>query len=361
MARGPPRRDALGRSPARHDAQTTSRRVVSLLRRESVEPAAHRVVGRAGIGGSPVDGRPIFLGNAVQQRVNPNVTSVFLLTNTTQGSRYSLTGQLAQRVGAQRFSLAYTYGQSRDVSNGIRNSPQSNWEYNQLIDPRNPGLALSNFDLRHRVVASAVLTHDWRPGYTFGVSAVYTAVSGAPFSYVYNGDGNRDGSSNNDPVYIPRDSADARIVLSAADVAAGRTPSSVWQDMNAFIRARPELDTRRGQIAPRNIGRTPWNQQLDLRFAQDLPYRGSGANRVQVTLDVINAGGIISKSWGRQYFVPNENNYNTYNFRVSSNASAAQGSYPNGFSFDKAADNKPYAFDPLNSRYQAQLGARLTF
>ena len=82
---------------------------------------------------------------------------------------------------------------------------------------------------------------------------------------------------------------------------------------------------------------------------------------MQLTLDVINAGAIVSRSWGRQYFVPNENNYNTYNFRISRNASAAQGAYPNGFSFDKPAGNEPYTFDPLNSRYQMQLGARVSF
>lgn len=308
---------------------------------------------------SPIDGRPIFLGSATQQRLNPNITSVLYLTNTTRGQRYNVTGQVQQTVKALRASAAYTYGESRDVANGIRNSPQSNWEYNQMTDPRNPGLALSNFDLRHRVVGSLLWNHDWRPGYSFGVSAVYTGVSGAPFSYVYNADVNRDGSGNNDLIYIPRDFAGARIVPSAADVAAGRTAQSIWNDFNAFISARPELDSHRGQIAPRNIGRTPWNQQIDLRFSQDVPYRGTGANRVQLTLDVINAGAIVSKTFGRQYFVPNENNYDVYTLNATQ--TTGPGGSASGFTFAPIPENKPYQYDPLASRYQAQLGARVSF
>jgi len=310
---------------------------------------------------SPIDGRPVFLGSPVQQRINPNVTSVFYLTNTTRGDRYSLTGQLQQTVRALRAGVAYTYGQSRDVANGIRNSPQSNWEFNQVVDPRSPGLALSNFDLRHRVVGSLLFNHDWSPGYSFGVSAVYTAVSGSPFSYVYNTDVNRDGTGNNDLLYIPRDQADARIVPSAADVTAGRTAASIWSDFNAFISARPELDGRRGQIAPRNIGRTPWNQQIDLRFSQDVPYRGTAANRVQLTLDVINFGAVLSKTFGRQYFVPNENNYDVYTLSATPGQTAGPGGSASGFTFVPFQDNKPYAYDPLASRYQAQLGARVSF
>ena len=308
---------------------------------------------------SPIDGRPVFLGSPVQLRVNPNVSSAFLLTNTTKGSRYSLTGQVQQNLGAFRTSAAYTYGQARDVANGIRNSLQSAWEYGQTSDPRNPGLSPSFFDLRHRVVASLLWNHDWRSGYTFGFSALYSGASGSPFSYVYNTDVNRDGTGNNDLLYIPRDQADARIVPSAADVAAGRTAASIWNDFNGFIESRPELRSRRGQIAPRNIGRTPWNHQIDLRFAQDVPYAAATGRRVQLTLDVINFGAVLSKTFGRQYFVPNENSYDVYTLNATE--TKGPGGAASGFTYVPFQQNKPYSYDPLASRYQAQLGARVSF
>lgn len=309
-------------------------------------------------GTSPIDGRPIFLGTATQLRVNPNVTSVFLLTNTRSGDRYSLTGQASQTIGGLRGSVAYTYGQSRDVSNGIRNSPQSNWEFNQVSDPRRPGLSQSNFDIRHRVVASLLYTAAWRQGWNTGASLFYSGVSGSPFTFTYVNDYNRDGSSNNDLLYVPKDEADARIVPAAGDT---RTAHQIYEQFNSFIESQSGLRNHRGQIVPRNAGRTPWNHQIDLRVSQDIPFATLSSDRLQLTLDVINAGALLGEKFGRQYFVPNENNYNFPTLRVTQNASAAAGSAPTGFSFDPVKDNKPYQYDPLNSRYQAQLGARILF
>jgi outer membrane receptor protein involved in Fe transport len=305
---------------------------------------------------SPVDGRPIFQGSAVQQRVNPAFTSVFLLTNTDQGDRYSITGQLRKTlVNGFQGSAAYTYGRSHDVSNGIRNSPQSNWEYNQVADPRNPVAAFSNFDVRHRVIADISWQHAWRPGYTFGVSAVYSGVSGSPFTFVYTGDANRDGSSANDLIYVPRDLADARIVAATGDT---RTPQDIWNQLDAFIKSQPGLDAARGSIVGRNAGRTPWNHEVDLRLSQDLPVVGTGKQRAQVTLDIINFGAMLGTKLGRQYFVPNENNYNFPTLRVTrTDASGA----PSGFSFDPVPNNEPWQYDELNSRYQMQLGLRFSF
>jgi hypothetical protein len=64
--------------------------------------------------------QPIFPGTGT---VNAKYTSSYLLSNTKDGYRYSLTGQVNKTF---RFGLnvmaAYTYGQSKDITNGIRNS-----------------------------------------------------------------------------------------------------------------------------------------------------------------------------------------------------------------------------------------------
>lgn len=305
---------------------------------------------------SSVDGRPVFLGSPVQQRVNPNFTSVFLITNTKQGFRYNLTGQLRKTfdMGVDG-SIAYTYGRARDVGNGIRNSPQSNWEYNQVPDVRNPSLSNSNFDIRHRVVSQLGYTKHWSGNYNTGMSAVFTGSSGSPFTYIYASDANRDGTGNNDLIYVPRDEADARIVPAAGDT---RSAHDIWVALDGFLNSQPGLNALRGQIAPRNSGRTPWNKQLDLRFTQDLPVGGPLGRNVQLTLDVMNAGALLGTTWGRQYFVPNEENYNFKLMRVTK--TDANG-VATGFSFDGVPNNTPWQYDNLTSRYQAQLGVRYNF
>ena len=105
---------------------------------------------------------------------------------------------------------------------------------------------------------------------------MFTASSGSPFTYIYASDANRDGTGNNDLIYVPKDSADFRYVAAAGDT---RTPSQVWQALDSFIKSQPGLDALRGQIAPRNTGRTPWNSQVDLRVMQDLPVAGSAGHK----------------------------------------------------------------------------------
>lgn len=303
---------------------------------------------------SAVDGRPVYQGSPVSLRVNPNFTSVFLLTNTHKGNRYSLTSQI-QKSAANGVDgmLAYTYGQSRDISNGIRNSPQSNWEFNQVSDPRNPGLTASNFDIRHRVVGTLGWKKNWGRSQS-GASLVFTGASGSPFTFVYASDANRDGSGSNDLIYVPKDEADARIVPAASDT---RSAHDIWLALDGFINSQPGLASHRGMVAQRNAGRTPWNKQLDLRLMHTLPVAGN--HGVQLTLDVINLAALFGTTWGRQYFVPNENNYNFNTLRVTK-TDATTGA-ATGFSFDGVPNNTPWQYDALNSRYQAQLGLRYSF
>ena len=96
-----------------------------------------------------------------------------------------------------------------------------------------------------------------------------------------------------------------------------------------------------------------------LRVLQDIPLAGVGAgHKVQVTLDIVNVGAMLGTTWGRQYFVPNEENYNFKLLRItSSNASGV----PTGYSFDGVPNNTPWQYDNLSSRYQAQLGLRYSF
>ncbi len=96
--------------------------------------------------------QPIYSG----AKINSLYTNAYLLSNTKEGYRYSLTGQVSKTFDfGLNFMVAYTYGRSKDITNGIRNSMESNWQLNQSLSPNNPGLAYSNFDVPHRIVATA--------------------------------------------------------------------------------------------------------------------------------------------------------------------------------------------------------------
>ena len=281
-------------------------------------------------------------------------SSVFLLTNTDKGYRYTVTGSLDKTFEFTKASTlnvngAYTFGEAKDVANGQRNSPQSNWEYNQQVAPNVPVLTYSNFDVRHRILATTTFRHDWSGRSSTTVSMVYTGQSGSPFTYVYNSDLNNDGSSNNDVIFIPKDASQISLT------------TNNWAALDAYISADPYLNSHRGQYAERNGPRTPWNHRLDLRIAQDIPLTGAGPNQaLQVTFDVFNFSNLLSSSWGKYYFVPNLNNQDVFS-GLSLVGSRTNGVAPN-FSFaPPPAGAKPYAIDDFSSRWQMQLGLRYIF
>ncbi|AWM33721.1 TonB-dependent receptor [Hymenobacter nivis] len=337
--------------------------------------------------GFPFPTNPIPAGNTTPvstTKVNNGFSNAFFLTNTQQGYRYQLTGSLGKTF-ANVFdaNVAYTYGQSKDISNGIRNSPQSNWELNPAQNVNNPGLAYSNFDLRHRVVSSLNLHHNIGDRFTAYATAVLTFASGSPFTYVYNtnpGSFFGNGQQNVQLAYIPGSAADITLVSRANSSMPYTIEASGAQyaALSSFIDNDPYLKTRRGSYAERNGARTPWNDQADVRFMLEARLGNLSPNAagvvaaghsIQISFDVVNVGNMLNKNWGRQYFVPNTFN-STLGTGLSQVAFAdAAGNISTTYSagtFNRPAftyNGSPatYAIDQLASRWQGQLGLRYSF
>jgi len=294
-------------------------------------------------------------------------SNIFLLSNTSEGYRYNLTAQLSKvtnnmHIGAHatfnlNWSVAYTYGQSKDVANGIRNSMQSNWDYNPAISPNNPQLAYSNFDMRNHIVALLGGALNWNERNTTSLNFFYSGQSGSPYSLIYaSTPGNVINSSSALP-YIPTVAESNTMILDAANRAA----------FNAFVDADSYLKNRRGQYADRNGLRTPWNHDLDLKLMHEFKLSSTNkAHSLQISLDVFNVLNLLSNSWGHITFVSNTNNY-TVNFLkfVADASGKAVGDPSTGyaptFQFLQPTNNHYYTNDPINSRWQGQLGIKYSF
>ncbi|MGF6928293.1 hypothetical protein QFZ48_003793 [Chitinophaga sp. W2I13] len=292
--------------------------------------------------------QPIYSGTT-----DPHFSNAYLLSNTKKGYRYSFTGSVNRSFpsGIQA-SLAYTYGGSKDISNGIRNSMESNWQLNQALSPNNPGLAWSNFDVRHRIVGNVTYHKAWSNNWVTTVTIFATAQSGSPFTY---------GVVNNSIQGLPQQVS--LLYIPYADEAInyfrGKGISAEQQAaaFNAYIDGDKYLRGRRGQFTERNAGRTPWNVQADLHFAQE--YHFGGKQFITFTADVVNLTHLINSNWGTVYFSPN-----TFNSTASTGltpvfpAGQNPGGYP-VYTFENPG--KPYSVDFLNSRAQVQLGLRYSF
>lgn len=300
------------------------------------------------------DGREVYLGSGDQQKYGKGYTSVFGLTNTKQGFRYSITGSWQRRFGRiLSASLAWTVGESKDISNGVRVSPQANWEWNQTLDPNHPALSYSNFDLRHRVVGYVGFQKKWLKTGVSSLGLVVVGASGSPFTFTYAGDLDRDGSPMNDLLFVPA----RREQINLVDIknAAGMvtvTADEQWKQLDAYLAADPYLSTRRGQHAERNAARTPWNGQMDLHLSQDFKI---GKSVFQLTADLVNFGNLLSENLGQQHFVANTLN-SGYQLVTVASVTGEQAT----FRFNNPT-GKPYQTDPITSKWQAQLGLRLIF
>lgn len=308
------------------------------------------------------DNRPLYAYPTAAGKVSTNFTNTLLLENTNQGETYSLTAQLTKAFDFGLYvSGAYTYGKSTDVNSGGSSTALSNFQFNQIVNnPNRPELAYSNFDLRHRIVGSLnyVARYGKNKASATTFSLFYSGNSGSPFTYLYFGDLNQDGMNQNDLLFVPRTINDIRLVNltsgSGANQTIVATPAQQWEALNAFIESDEYLRSRRGQYAERNGARMPWEHQFDLRIMQDLGTMFKGTkNALQLSLDVINVGNLLNKSWGRQYFV--NNNASTL---INYNYNAATGG---GYTFRAPADNKAYQVSQFDSRWQAQIGIRYLF
>ncbi|NRB60443.1 MAG: TonB-dependent receptor [Winogradskyella sp.] len=301
------------------------------------------------------DNRPYFLETGDAIKINPNFTNVFLLTNTNKGYRYNLTLGLTKQTDHYNGYLGYTYGMSKDVSSTVRSSPAANYEWNQALVGNNPSLSFSNFDLRHKIVSNQSYNFNVGKNGIGLVSFLYNGRAGSPFSYVYRGDLNRDRSSRNDIIYVPRDASEINLIdLTDSNGNVTISANEQWISLNNFINNDPYLSQRRGKIAERNGARTPWNHELDMKLEYGLKLKNG--KKLSLSLDMLNVFNFINKDWGRLVFVPNvvNSSFSLLDFRgIENNEPQFQFNIPEG--------TEPYVTDAFNSRWRAQLGLNYSF
>lgn len=299
--------------------------------------------------------QPIFTGKSN----DPSFTAMYLLSNTHKGYRYSVTAQTSKRFP---FGLdvmaAYTYGVSKDISNGIRNSMESNWQLNQALNPNNPGLAYSNFDIRHRIIASLNYSKTYGR-YQTAVMVFFSTASGTPFTYGFVNNSIQGTGQQVSLAYIPKpEEASAffqtgNITLSNGTVVY-KTAGDQAEEFYKYIRSVPYLRSHEGQFTQRNAAHTPWNTDADLRVSQTFVI--SGTHSITITYDIFNVTALLNKNWGRVYYASD-----------LFNSTASIGLRPTGVTsggypiYIWEQPSVPYQTDLTASRWQMQLGLRYSF
>lgn len=276
-------------------------------------------------------------------------SAIYYLHNTNKGYSYSVSASVAKQFDCGLgLSAAYTFGHSFSVMDGISAQVSSVWSKTYAAEPDNAGLTYSLFDVPHKI--SATLSYSRRYARLFGttLSLVYQAYSGSRYSLTYyqnNIDVNGDSSRGNTPMYIPTRSELAAMQFESEEQ---RTAFGNYIESNRYLR------THRGRYAERNAMQTPFEHHLDLHIAQDFYFGAKTERKLQITLDVMNFGNMLSRSWGASYYL---SNWKLSPVEVYALDDDGSGNKTPRYRYRGATISK----NDLLSRWHMQLGVRVVF
>jgi len=306
------------------------------------------------------DNRAIFAGfnevniySATGTGVGFQDAGYIVLDNVKEGHQLSLTGKIAKRWDfGLRGDVAYTYQDSKDYTSIPAEIAADAFQRNPVVgNPNMPQLSWSRYGLKHRAISSWLYSKEYK-SMASTVGMFFEFGKGNRYSYTYAGDLNRDNIANNDLLYVPVTQADIHFgtVSSAGVVTVAPDAAAQWTALNAYIDQDPYLSTRRGQYAERNGASLPWYSQLDFRFMQDFNFKVKDRkNTIQISLDIMNLGNMLSSKWGVRQLV------NTTNPISVGGIDANNVPY---FVFNKSL-TKSYIDDfSTRSKWQMQLGIR---
>jgi hypothetical protein len=305
--------------------------------------------------GTLPDGRPYY-GGAGNNELNPDGgAGIYVIDNTSDGSSFNVTAQLRKTFGTDvNTMIAYNFTEAK---NSLKSTEIASvlWQSQPVQgDPNNPGLSYSEFGQRQRIVGMVTYGRSWSQTlrtqvgvfFEFGQGNRFAGAGGNRYSFIYSGDVNGDGYSN-DLIYIPTDESDI-LFDPRAD---GATAAEQWAELDAFIEQDAYLSRHRGEIAERHGALNPWYNTFDLRLLQDFAFHSGGTRHgFQISVDVLNVGNLISSSWGVRKVASSSATSPLTLTRFDANGAPV-------FNFTGPAET--YIDDPSElSRWRIQLGAR---
>ena len=308
-----------------------------------------------------VDQRPRYVSN----RIDPNFEEIIKFENTNLGYSYNFVFMLQKQFdNGFNAQASYTYGKSMDLNSGTSSVAYSNWRYvNNVYGLNDLRLTRSNFDLGSRITGLVSYKKDYMKGIlATQVSLYYNGQSGQPNSYIYNGDMNNDGTSN-DMIYIPATQADINLItIPAAGTTPAVTPDQQWADLDAFISNDKYLSKHRGEYAERNAARMPFQHQFDFRLLQEFKVKvGSVTNKIQLSFDILNVGNMLNKKWGHVIYATNQQ-FSLINYKGQTPTNNNASPTPT-FTYDGGGqtNGNAYYLSDYTSRFRGQIGLRYIF
>lgn len=316
---------------------------------------------------TPGDNRDYYTSSTVAFNPAIGANNATVLTNTDKkGSSYSATFGLTmpQRTAGFTGSVFYTFSGAKEISGNPGSNASSAWINSPSINnPNDQFLYNSAYAVPHRVNANLSYSIEYLKHLATTFSVYYNGSHQGRYSYQYSADFNGDGT-NADLIFLPQNTSDLTFVPitsgSGADQVVLFTADEQAAAFDKFI-ANNDLEQYRGEYLKRNDFLLPWLNQFDVRIAQEIMAPVAGRkHKLEISLDVVNFGNLLNKSWGVRQTLNNAQNLLT---PVSRSASD-----PTFRMMTVSEDNKSVLpTDPFrnvtsfSSTWKMQLGLRYSF
>jgi hypothetical protein len=308
-------------------------------------------------------------GKGAVSATNPAITSLYYLTNTSQGYSYFATAQLQKSfTNGLYFNAAYTHSAAKDVNDG-GSTASTIWSSRPTSgNPNGDNLSNSSYVQPNRVIISAAYKKEYWNHTATTIGLIFEAANSGVISYTTSGntgkDLNNDGSTSDDLMYIPAKAGDIHLVPDFTGDT--RTPAQLYAQLNQFINQDPYLSKHKGQFAQRDGVILPYYKRVDLHFAQDFYIKsGKTKNTLEFTLDIVNFGNMLNHNWGNYYDSFNgasSGSVAILKYQGLDNTGHATYSFPYLDKTNLVPVTKSFSQDISQlSRYQCQIGLRYIF
>lgn len=192
-------------------------------------------------------------------------------------------------------SGSYTWQDVKDVSPATSSTPGSLYGQQSSNDPNFPAYGISSDQTKWAFKYGVGFDHAFFGDYRTVFQLFGETRAGRPFSYTMQ-DNQTSGRSpvfgtagNNDRylLYVPTSTTDAKVVYDS---------TATRDSLDALINGT-NLSKYRGQIAPKNIGRSRAFTRIDLHLEQEIP-TFVGNSRITLFGDIENLPNLLNKNWG---------------------------------------------------------------
>lgn len=249
------------------------------------------------------DNRPYY-----GQFYDATLKNAYLLTNAEkEGHYFSLTAKVDKSFNfGLNAMVAYTYSQSKNVTDGVGDQVASAWytPYNRM-GANQQELSYASYVMPHRLIGSLSYRVEYLKHLATTVSLFYEGGPSSRLSYTYTSAVLGDGGAYN-MIYVPNTKDELTFADYTYKDGNGATQtylaSEQAEDFWAFVNSNDYLKDRKGKYAERNGSVYPWSHTFDLKVVQDIFTNVAGKrNTIQVGLDIKNVGNLLNKKWGAQY------------------------------------------------------------